>query len=461
MDVAAIAGRRQRSVTKGLGALLLWLVVLLCGAGGAGAAPTVVSLTFDDGRQSQYSARQTLLDHGMRATFFLNSAGIGTSTSSWHMTKPQLDALAADGHEIGGHTIDHVRLTDLTSAEQVHQICDDRTALRNMGFSPLVSFAYPYGAYDATVQSNVRACGYTSARRTYGLRGIYCGACAFAETLPPLDLYATRAADGIKNTTSLAMMQRYITDAEANGGGWVQLVIHSVCSGCDADGDSVSLAQLTAFLDWLQPRAANGTVVKTVAEALGNASPPPPTVDTTPPTTSINCDGTACSTGWYRAPIRVERSATDAGSGVAATRYTLDGTAPTSASTAYTGPFTVSTSSTVSYRSWDNAGNVESTRTAALRIDQIAPTVAITAPADGSVVSGKVVISAEAADSASGVSRVQFYVDGALLGTSASSPYRVTWNARKTRTGTHALNAVATDAAGNSATSSVVNVIAR
>ena len=45
MDVAAIAGRRQRSVTKGLGALLLWLVVLLCGAGGAGAAPTVVSLT--------------------------------------------------------------------------------------------------------------------------------------------------------------------------------------------------------------------------------------------------------------------------------------------------------------------------------------------------------------------------------------------------------------------------------
>jgi hypothetical protein len=87
--------------------------------------------------------------------------------------------------------------------------------------------------------------------------------------------------------------------------------------------------------------------------------------------------------------------------------------------------------------------------------------VAITAPADGSVVSAKVVISAEAADSASGVSRVQFYVDGALLGTSASSPYRVTWNARKTRTGTHALNAVATDAAGNSATSSVVNVIAR
>ena len=111
--------------------------------------------------------------------------------------------------------------------------------------------------------------------------------------------------------------------------------------------------------------------------------------DTTPPTSSIACNGSACSTGWYRGSVSVSLSATDAGgSGVASIHYTLDGSDPTLSSPTYSAPFTVSATTTVKYRAWDNAGNVEATHTQLIQIDTIAPTVAITSPTNGSQVTG-------------------------------------------------------------------------
>ena len=41
---------------------------------------------------------------------------------------------------------------------------------------------------------------------------------------------------------------------------------------------------------------------------------------------------------------------------------------PTLASPTYTGPFTLTASATVQYRSWDNAGNAEATRSQTIQI---------------------------------------------------------------------------------------------
>jgi hypothetical protein len=49
----------------------------------------------------------------------------------------------------------------------------------------------------------------------------------FAETIPPLDAFATRTPPNPKQGTSLATIQGYVTAAEENGGGWVQLVFHT------------------------------------------------------------------------------------------------------------------------------------------------------------------------------------------------------------------------------------------
>jgi thermitase len=88
--------------------------------------------------------------------------------------------------------------------------------------------------------------------------------------------------------------------------------------------------------------------------------------------------------------------------------------------------------------------------------DVTAPTVRITTPWDGTVVSGNVVITAAASDD-KGVARVQFFVNGELVGTATSEPYSVRWNSRKS-SGTVVIEAVAWDAAGNSAASNPVTV---
>jgi Bacterial Ig domain/Chitobiase/beta-hexosaminidase C-terminal domain len=103
-------------------------------------------------------------------------------------------------------------------------------------------------------------------------------------------------------------------------------------------------------------------------------------VDTTPPTTTITCNSATC-TAWYNTtPVTVALAATDdtGGSGVKATYYTTNGSTPTTSSTVYTAPFTVSATTSVKFFSVDNAGNSEAVKSQAIQIDTIAPTTAIT-----------------------------------------------------------------------------------
>lgn len=89
--------------------------------------------------------------------------------------------------------------------------------------------------------------------------------------------------------------------------------------------------------------------------------------------------------------------------------------------------------------------------------DTVPPAISLTAPAEGSTVSGTQVIAATATDNV-GVSKVEFYLDDALINTDTSAPYNYTWDTRTISNGLHALSAKAFDAANNSTTSSTVNV---
>lgn len=85
--------------------------------------------------------------------------------------------------------------------------------------------------------------------------------------------------------------------------------------------------------------------------------------------------------------------------------------------------------------------------------DFVAPTVSLTAPGEGELVAGTVLVSATASDNASSVS-VQFAVDGAVIATAHSAPHQVSWNSRSLTNGVHTLTATATDGQGNTASSS-------
>ena len=51
----------------------------LAAPGLASGAQTVVSLTFDDAKASQYQMRPLLASHGMHGTFFIISKAVGES----------------------------------------------------------------------------------------------------------------------------------------------------------------------------------------------------------------------------------------------------------------------------------------------------------------------------------------------------------------------------------------------
>lgn len=406
--------RRLRQFVLPLFVLLALAVPAL-----ANAAPTVVSLTFDDGRSDQYAVRSTLDAHGMDGTFFVNSNDIG---SAGHLSWGQLGDLYADGNEIAGHTLDHVDLTTVSSSEAARQICDDRRKLWAHGF-PVTDFAYPGGAAASSLYSILQGCGYNSARRSWGLcfPGDPPGECAFwgdpyAETIPPLNRWEIRTQPSIRAWTPLEQLQVMVTNAEAAGGGWVPLVFHAICDACDPDGYSTSPATLQAFLDWLAPRSPNGTVVRTVAQVIGGPTTPPPasTTDTSAPSSSISCNDAACGSGWYNAPVSVALSATDA-SGIAVIRYTTDGSDPSTASPVYSAPFTVSATATVKYRAWDNANNVEATHSQLVSVDTVAPASSIacnSAPCSGAAYDAPVSVSLSATDALSGVALIRYTTDG-------------------------------------------------
>ena len=241
----------------------------------AALRPTIVSLTFDDGTADQYVVRAMLAQNSIKATFYVNSNKIGRTSS--FLTWDELSDLAADGNEVGGHTPDHVDLTKLRTAEATRQVYEGRQALISRGF-PATSFAYPYGARTAKVESIVRQCGYQSARRAWGLSPVGSmpsdSNAVVAETIPPRNVWAIRAA-GVNLAHTLSDLQGAVTGAENAGGGWVVLVFHNISDGRSRNGASVSASILSAFLDWLASRSAVETHVRTMSDVVADGARSP------------------------------------------------------------------------------------------------------------------------------------------------------------------------------------------
>jgi hypothetical protein len=113
---------------------------------------------------------------------------------------------------------------------------------------------------------------------------------------------------------------------------------------------------------------------------------------------------------------------------------------------------------------YDAAGNVASSSTVQVNVsnavqapvaDTTPPVVAIANPTSGAV-SGNVNVSVNASDnSGSAGINMSVYIDGQLKASGAGSSLSFSWNSRKASAGTHTIQAVAKDMAGNTSTTSV------
>jgi peptidoglycan/xylan/chitin deacetylase (PgdA/CDA1 family) len=259
-------GSRIRLALTAIGTLTVFLSSWAVNTAPAAAASTVVTIGFDDGTVDQLGALPILQAHGMTATFFVNSGSIGDPE---HLSWADLHTLFGAGNEIAGHTLNHVNLAPLTTAEARQEVCTDRNNLLTEGFAA-TSFAYPFGSFDGGTEQVVRDCGYNSGRGVSGISKTG----PFAETIPPLDPYATRTPPNPKKSTKLSTLELHVLNAEANGGGWVQFVFHRLCEQCGPY--AITPAKFTAFLDFLQNEVGDGrVVVQTTAQVIDGPLQPP------------------------------------------------------------------------------------------------------------------------------------------------------------------------------------------
>lgn len=122
-----------------------------------------ITLSFDDGHPADLKVAERLARHGLTATFYVP---VRNSEGQPVIDAAQLQALAASGFEIGGHTLDHRRLVPLGKAEARRQIADGKKALEDRLGEAIHGFAYPGGAGGRREQRLVEEAGFAYARTT-------------------------------------------------------------------------------------------------------------------------------------------------------------------------------------------------------------------------------------------------------------------------------------------------------
>ena len=80
------------------------------------------------------------------------------------MTSSEVRALIADGRiAIGAHTVSHPVLVGLDAAACYREVAESKTACEALIGAPVITFAYPYGAFDTDAREAVRSAGLTVA----------------------------------------------------------------------------------------------------------------------------------------------------------------------------------------------------------------------------------------------------------------------------------------------------------
>jgi peptidoglycan/xylan/chitin deacetylase (PgdA/CDA1 family) len=210
-----------------------------------------VSLTFDDGfYPNQYTiALPALNQRGFKGTFFV--------VSDWATWSWWTEAVNS-GHEIGSHSLTHLNLTQLSLTDAENEIATSRQTIEtNIPNQWCLSFAYPYGAVNPSVKSQVM-------QHYIGARGVGYGLNDYTTDNYNLNAYDVGAF-------SVSQIE-YLTDQAATKGKWFIPIFHSFDPSLYGTwtGD-----QFLAYMNYLEGRsdlwiAPFGTVVKYMGERLSS-----------------------------------------------------------------------------------------------------------------------------------------------------------------------------------------------
>ena len=127
---------------------------------GAELPPKPIILTFDDGSETIYTnALPIMQKYNFTGTVYLVYNYVGTRN---YMNPDQIRGLYASGWEIGSHSLSHTDLTE-RSDRQMDEIVESRRKLQSLLGVPVLSFSYPFGAYDENSVYYAHYAGYIAA----------------------------------------------------------------------------------------------------------------------------------------------------------------------------------------------------------------------------------------------------------------------------------------------------------
>jgi peptidoglycan/xylan/chitin deacetylase (PgdA/CDA1 family) len=208
----------------------------------------VVSLTFDDGLPSQLSLVIPTLDsYGMKGTVYIitNNA---TTAGTWAQWK----AAAANGHEIGSHTLSHPYLTQISSTQLQNELQQSKAIIESqIPSQKCLSIAYPYGDVNSAVMS--AAASYYIAGRGINWDIDY-------PTYQFYNLYARGDDPG----STLSDMEAQ-ADKALSWGEWMITYMHSI----NGDGYGAwDLNMLTSFLNYIAKKDLGVDTVANIARYI-------------------------------------------------------------------------------------------------------------------------------------------------------------------------------------------------
>lgn len=129
--------------------------------GGRSLPKKPIVLTFDDGYRDFYTEAYPILKkYNAKATQYVIAGFLDHPN---HMFSSDVIQIAKDNLvEIGAHTVTHMWLKDALLTDVSHQISESKKMLEKKTGKKVVSFAYPFGAFDKQATEVVRDAGFTN-----------------------------------------------------------------------------------------------------------------------------------------------------------------------------------------------------------------------------------------------------------------------------------------------------------
>ena len=135
-----------------------------------------VVVTLDDGFRNNYdNAFPIFQEFNIPATIFLAS-GMIEKTNSWMhensfpkrsmLTWANIREMKDWGIHFGAHTVNHVKLTELTAEEKEQEIRQSKIQIEDKLGEEISHFAYPYGLMDETAREKTVEAGFSTACST-------------------------------------------------------------------------------------------------------------------------------------------------------------------------------------------------------------------------------------------------------------------------------------------------------